>query len=189
MQASTDHSAATAHRHRCVQGWLIGVIVGVVLLLVPIPAYLLLRRRKRKHKEAIAMQAAEATAAREKMQSRMARNGSKSFSLKPVNGTEGATAHIMVRSAGGMSGGGDVVWGSVWTRGSCQQCNAPQGSVPHPLPPPVILCLRRCGRAAPAALPASPTTAGCSSGAPPSGTTTASAARPASPAWAPACPW
>ena len=90
------------------QGWLIGVIVGVVLLLVPVPAYLLLRRRKRKHKEAIAMQAAEATALREKMQNRMNRNGSKSFSLKPVNGTEGATAHIMV-GGGGMGGCGGGV--------------------------------------------------------------------------------
>lgn len=81
------------------------MVVGVVLLVVPVPAYLLVRWHKRKTKEAAALQAAEAEAARQRMQSRMMRPGSKSFSLKP-GASGGSTADIMVRSGsvGGLAG-------------------------------------------------------------------------------------
>jgi hypothetical protein len=85
------------------KAWIIAVIVGVVLIVVPVPAYLLVRWRKRKNKEAAAIQAAEAEAARQRMQSRIMRPGSKSFSLKPGGGS---SADIMVRSGsiGGLAG-------------------------------------------------------------------------------------
>ena len=38
------------------QAWIIAVIVGVILIVVPVPAYLLVRWRKRKNKEAAAIQ-------------------------------------------------------------------------------------------------------------------------------------
>ena len=61
-------------------GWIIGAIVGGILILIPIPAYLLYRRSKRKHLEALAKQQAEAAAARQRMQSRIIKSTGKSFS-------------------------------------------------------------------------------------------------------------
>ena len=61
-------------------GWIIGAIVGGIIILIPIPAYLLYRRSKRKHIEALAKQQAEAAAARQRMQSRIIKSTGKSFS-------------------------------------------------------------------------------------------------------------
>jgi len=61
-------------------GWIIGAIVGGIIILIPIPAYLLYRRSKRKHLEALAKQQAEAAAARQRMQSRIIKSTGKSFS-------------------------------------------------------------------------------------------------------------
>jgi hypothetical protein len=61
-------------------GWIIGAIVGGIIILIPIPAYLLYRRSKRKHIEALAKQQAEAAAARQRMQSRIVKSTGKSFS-------------------------------------------------------------------------------------------------------------
>ena len=64
-------------------GWIIGAIVGGIVILIPIPAYLLYRRSKRKHIEALAKQQAEAAAARQRMQSRIIKStGGKSFSYQ-----------------------------------------------------------------------------------------------------------
>lgn len=85
------------------QSWVVGVIVGVILLLLPVPLFMLVRWRKRKNREARDLQAAEAEAARQRMHSKMMlRTGSKSFSLKPG----GSAADIMVRSGsmGGLAG-------------------------------------------------------------------------------------
>lgn len=84
------------------QGWVIGVIVGAVLLLLPGPLFLLVRWRKRKNKEAAAIAEAEAEAARQRMQSRVMRPGSKSFALKP--GGSAADIMVMSGSAGGLAG-------------------------------------------------------------------------------------
>ncbi|KAL4441798.1 hypothetical protein ABPG77_003714 [Micractinium sp. CCAP 211/92] len=83
-------------------GWAIGVIVGAILLIVPGPLFLLVRWRKRKNKEAAAIAEAEAEAARQRMQSRVMRPGSKSFSLKP--GGSAADIMVMSGSAGGLAG-------------------------------------------------------------------------------------
>lgn len=82
--------------------WVIALIVGVVLLLLPVPTYMLVRWKRRKNREARELQAAEAEAARQRMQSKFMRPGSKSFSLKPG----GSSADIMVRSGsmGGLAG-------------------------------------------------------------------------------------
>jgi hypothetical protein len=64
-------------------GWIIGAIVGGIIILIPIPAYLLYRRSKRKHIEALAKQQAEAAAARQRMQSRIIKSTGKSFSQGP----------------------------------------------------------------------------------------------------------
>ena len=61
-------------------GWIIGAIVGGIIILIPIPAYLLYRRSRRKHIEALAKQQAEAAAARQRMQSRIIKSTGKSFS-------------------------------------------------------------------------------------------------------------
>ena len=61
-------------------GWIIGAIIGGIVILIPIPAYLLYRRSKRKHIEALAKQQAEAAAARQRMQSRIIKSTGKSFS-------------------------------------------------------------------------------------------------------------
>jgi hypothetical protein len=61
-------------------GWIIGAIIGGIVVLIPIPAYLLYRRSKRKHLEALAKQQAEAAAARQRMQSRIIKSTGKSFS-------------------------------------------------------------------------------------------------------------
>jgi hypothetical protein len=64
-------------------GWIIGAIVGGIIILIPIPGYLLYRRSKRKHIEALAKQQAEAAAARQRMQSRIIKStGGKSFSYQ-----------------------------------------------------------------------------------------------------------
>ena len=61
-------------------GWIIGAIVGGIIVLIPIPAYLLYKRSKRKHLEALAKHQAEAAAARQRMQSRIIKTGgAKSF--------------------------------------------------------------------------------------------------------------
>ncbi|KAL4434018.1 hypothetical protein ABPG75_000459 [Micractinium tetrahymenae] len=83
-------------------GWVIGVIVGAVLLVIPGPLFLLVRWRKRKNKEAAAIAEAEAEAARQRMQSRVMRPGSKSFMLKP--GGSAADIMVMSGSAGGLAG-------------------------------------------------------------------------------------
>lgn len=84
------------------KAWIIAVIVGGILLIVPIPAFFIIRWRKRRNKEESAVQAAETEAARLRMQSRVVRPGSKSFSLKPG----GSSADIMVMSGsmGGLAG-------------------------------------------------------------------------------------
>ena len=75
-------------------GWIIGAIVGGILILIPIPAYILYKRNKRKHLEALTRQQAEAAAARQRMQSRIIKaGGHASFSaqrdsLKMMNGSE-----------------------------------------------------------------------------------------------------
>jgi len=75
-------------------GWIIGAIVGGILILIPIPAYILYKRNKRKHLEALTRQQAEAAAARQRMQSRIIEaGGHASFSaqkdpLKVMNGSE-----------------------------------------------------------------------------------------------------
>lgn len=64
-------------------GWIIGAIVGGIVILIPIPAYLLYKRSKKKHIEALAKQQAEAAAARQRMQSRIIKStGGKSFSYQ-----------------------------------------------------------------------------------------------------------
>lgn len=64
-------------------GWIIGAIVGGIIILLPIPGYLLYRRSKKKHIEALEKQQAEAAAARQRMQSRIIRStGGKSFSYQ-----------------------------------------------------------------------------------------------------------
>lgn len=68
--------------------------------IVPGPLFLLVRWRKRKNKEAAAIAEAEAEAARQRMQSRVMRPGSKSFSLKPG----GSAADIMVGPGAGLGG-------------------------------------------------------------------------------------
>ena len=68
-------------------GWIIGAIIGGIVVLIPIPAYLLYRRSKRKHIEALAKQQAEAAAARQRMQSRIIKStGGKSFSYQTGDG-------------------------------------------------------------------------------------------------------
>jgi hypothetical protein len=90
--------------------WVIAIIVGVVLLVVPVPVFLLVRCKRRKSKAASARAAAEAEAARERMQTKFARPGSKSFSLKPGGGMGGGggggATDIMVStgSVGGRQG-------------------------------------------------------------------------------------
>jgi hypothetical protein len=89
--------------------WVIAIIVGVVLLVVPVPVFLLVRCKRRKSKAASARAAAEAEAARERMQTKFARPGSKSFSLKPgggMGGGMGGATDIMVStgSVGGRQG-------------------------------------------------------------------------------------
>eukprot|EP00890_Picochlorum_soloecismus_P002711 jgi/Picsp_1/3440/NSC_06278-R1_expressed protein [Chlorella variabilis] len=74
-------------------GWIIGAIVGGILILIPIPAYILYKRNKRKHLEALTRQQAEAAAARQRMQSRIIKaGGHASFTaqrdLKVMNGSE-----------------------------------------------------------------------------------------------------
>ncbi|PSC73169.1 hypothetical protein C2E20_3679 [Micractinium conductrix] len=88
--------------HSTMDSWVIGVIVGVILLALPVPLFFLFRWRRRRSKEAAAVAEAEAEAARQRMQSRMMRPGSKSFSLKPG----GSSADIMVMSGsmGGLAG-------------------------------------------------------------------------------------
>ncbi len=76
-------------------------------------------------------QAAEAEAARQRMQSRIMRPGSKSFSLKPG----GSSADIMVSGVG---------WASIWLAVLCMQCSArgacwPALSVTPTKPPWVTL--------------------------------------------------
>lgn len=61
-------------------GWIIGCIVGAILVVMPIPAYVLYKRHKRKHLETVEKQQAEAAAARQRMQSRIIKSGGKSFS-------------------------------------------------------------------------------------------------------------
>ena len=90
------------------QSWVVGVIVGVILLLLPVPLFMLVRWRKRKNREARDLQAAEAEAARQRMHSKMMlRTGSKSFSLKPG----GSAADIMVRRVVAWCGWGGWGWG------------------------------------------------------------------------------
>lgn len=60
--------------------WAIGVIVGVILILLPIPLYILYRRRRKSHISALEKQQAEAAAARQRMQSRILKTGGKMFS-------------------------------------------------------------------------------------------------------------
>ena len=60
-------------------GWIIGCIVGAVLVLLPIPAYILYKRHKKKHLEAVERQQAEAAAARQRMQTRIIKASGKSF--------------------------------------------------------------------------------------------------------------
>lgn len=67
-------------------GWIIGTIVGAILILMPIPIYLIYKRRRRQHLEALEKQAAEAAAARQRMQSRVIKSGGKSF-LQHAGGT------------------------------------------------------------------------------------------------------
>ena len=61
-------------------GWIIGCIVGAILVVMPIPAYIMYKRHKRKHLETVEKQQAEAAAARQRMQSRIIKSGGKSFS-------------------------------------------------------------------------------------------------------------
>ncbi|KAI8101442.1 hypothetical protein M9435_001548 [Picochlorum sp. BPE23] len=71
-------------------GWIIGAIVGGIIILIPIPAYLLYKRSKRKHIEALAKQQAEAAAARQRMQSRIIKStGGKSFSYQEGDNLSG----------------------------------------------------------------------------------------------------
>lgn len=86
-----------------VQVWVIALIVGVVLLVLPVPTFLLVRWRKRKNREARELQAAETEAARHRMQSKMLRPGSKSFSLKP-GGSSGNDLMVRSGSMGGLAG-------------------------------------------------------------------------------------
>lgn len=67
-------------------GWIIGIIVGSILVVLPIPIYLIHKRRRRRHIEALEKQAAEAAAARQRMQSRVIKSGGKSF-LQHSGGT------------------------------------------------------------------------------------------------------
>ncbi|KAI3434738.1 hypothetical protein D9Q98_002798 [Chlorella vulgaris] len=84
-----------------VESWVIGVIVGCILLILPIPLFFLIRWRKRKNREGREIAAAEAEALRQRTQSKFMRPGSKSFTLR-----SGPSADIMVRSGsiGGLSG-------------------------------------------------------------------------------------
>lgn len=101
-------------------GWIIGTIVGAILVLMPIPAYLLYKRRKRKHLEAVEKQQAEAAAARQRMQSRIIKSGGKSFSGRPSgagNDPYGDAHDILVQSGAvgygyGPGGPGSMVEGS-----------------------------------------------------------------------------
>ncbi len=71
-------------------GWIIGAIVGGIIILIPIPAYLMYKRSKRKHIEALAKQQAEAAAARQRMQSRIIKStGGKSFSYQEGDNLSG----------------------------------------------------------------------------------------------------
>jgi hypothetical protein len=85
-------------------GWIIGCIVGAVLVLMPVPAYIMYKRHKRKHLEAVEKQQAEAAAARQRMQSRIIKASGKSFTGAARNGPE----HDILARTGSMAsyGGG-----------------------------------------------------------------------------------
>lgn len=77
--SSPYNMASTSSQSGSLPTWAIGVIVGGVLILLPIPLYILYRRRRKSHLSALAKQQAEAAAARQRMQSRILKTGSKTF--------------------------------------------------------------------------------------------------------------
>ena len=85
-------------------GWIIGCIVGAILVLMPVPAYIMYKRHKRKHLETVEKQQAEAAAARQRMQSRIIKASGKSFTGAARNGSE----HDILARTGSMAsyGGG-----------------------------------------------------------------------------------
>lgn len=86
-------------------GWIIGCIVGAILVLLPVPAYIMYKRHKKKHLEAVEKQQAEAAAARQRMQSRIIKASGKSFTGAAKNGL---TEHDILARTGSMGsfGGG-----------------------------------------------------------------------------------
>ncbi|KAG7674421.1 hypothetical protein Ndes2437B_g00684 [Nannochloris sp. 'desiccata'] len=87
-----------------VPGWIIGCIVGAILVLMPVPAYIMYKRHKRKHLEAVEKQQAEAAASRQRMQSRIIKASGKSFTGAARTGSE----HDILARTGSMAsyGGG-----------------------------------------------------------------------------------
>jgi hypothetical protein len=85
-------------------GWIIGCIVGAVLVILPIPAYMMYKRHKRKHVEAVEKQQAEAAAARQRMQTRIIKASGKSFSAQ--GGPGAASEHDILARSGSISGYG-----------------------------------------------------------------------------------
>jgi hypothetical protein len=82
-----------------VPGWAIGVLIGCILVLAPVPCYLCYRRQQRKHVEAVEKQQAEAAATRQRMQSRVIGSGSKAFAAR------GAGSGALTPGGGGGGGG------------------------------------------------------------------------------------
>jgi hypothetical protein len=82
-----------------VPGWIVGCIVGAILVLLPVPAYIMYKRHKRKHLEAVEKQQAEAAAARQRMQSRIIKASGKSFTNAARNGSE----HDILARTGSMA--------------------------------------------------------------------------------------
>lgn len=89
-------------------GWIIGTIVGAILVLMPIPAYILYKRHKRKHLEALEKQQAEAAAARQRMQSRIIKSGGKSFTRQGTNGLDAHDIYALGGPLGSPYGPGSV---------------------------------------------------------------------------------
>lgn len=99
------------------------------LQLLPGPLFLLVRWRKRKNKEAAAIAEAEAEAARQRMQSRVMRPGSKSFALKPG----GSAADIMVSPAPAAAGDETQAgWPASVLPGTATSCEPPAPRLPAP---------------------------------------------------------
>jgi hypothetical protein len=102
----TDPNASTGGS---LPGWIIGCIVGAVLVLLPVPAYIMYKRHKRKHLEAVEKQQAEAAAARQRMQSRIIKASGKSFTGAARNGSE---HDILARTGSMASYGGYGAYGA-----------------------------------------------------------------------------